>query len=73
MAPQPPPSEVTALVALMLLHDARRNARINEAGDLIVLEEQDRSRWDQVQIAEALPLVDEAFRVAPVHTLCKRR
>lgn len=64
MAPQPPP-EVTALVALMLLHDARRNARINEAGDLIVLEEQDRSRWDQVQIAEALPLVDEAFRGRP--------
>ncbi|MGA9510905.1 MAG: RNA polymerase sigma factor, partial [Candidatus Sulfotelmatobacter sp.] len=64
MAPHPPP-EVTALVALMLLHDARRNARINEAGDLIVLEEQDRSRWDHRQIAEALPLVDEAFRDQP--------
>jgi RNA polymerase sigma-70 factor (ECF subfamily) len=49
----------------MLLHDARRDARIDEAGDLIVLEEQDRSRWDHRQIAEALPLVDEAFRDGP--------
>jgi RNA polymerase sigma-70 factor (ECF subfamily) len=61
---QPPP-EATALVALMLLHDARRDARTNEAGDLIILEEQDRSRWDHRQIAEALPLVDEAFRGGP--------
>jgi len=61
MKPQPP-TEATALVALMLLHDARRHARIDDAGDLIVLEEQDRSRWDQQQIAEALPLVEEAFR-----------
>jgi RNA polymerase sigma-70 factor (ECF subfamily) len=61
MSPQSP-SEATALLALMLLHDARRNARVDEAGDLIVLEEQDRSRWDQRQIAEALPLVEEGFR-----------
>jgi RNA polymerase sigma-70 factor (ECF subfamily) len=58
----PPPAEATALVALMLLHDSRRDARLDEAGDLIVLEEQDRSRWDQRQIAEALPLVAEALR-----------
>ena len=64
MAPQPP-SEATALVALMLLHDSRREARLDDAGDLVVLEEQDRSRWDQEQIAEALPLVDEAFRAEP--------
>jgi RNA polymerase sigma-70 factor (ECF subfamily) len=64
MSPQSP-SEATALVALMLLHDARRNARVDEAGDLIVLEEQDRSRWDQRQIAEALPLVEEGFRGGP--------
>lgn len=64
LAPQPP-AEAAALVALMLLHDARRNARIDEAGDLIVLEAQDRSRWDQPQIAEALPLVEEAFRGVP--------
>jgi RNA polymerase sigma-70 factor (ECF subfamily) len=64
MSPQPP-AEATALVALMLLHDARRDARLNEAGDLAVLEEQDRSRWDQHQIAEALPLVEEALRSGP--------
>jgi RNA polymerase sigma-70 factor (ECF subfamily) len=61
MTPQPP-SEATALIALMLLHDSRRNARIDKDGDLVVLEEQDRSLWDQEQIAEALPLVEEAFR-----------
>ncbi len=61
MAPQPPP-EVTALVALMLLHDSRRDARLDEAGDLVLLEDQDRDRWHQSQIAEALPLVEEALR-----------
>src|SRR5258705_11425641 len=54
------PTEATALVALMLLHDSRRAARLDEAGDLIILEEQDRGRWDQQQIAEALPLVKQA-------------
>ncbi|MBA2525477.1 MAG: RNA polymerase sigma factor [Pyrinomonadaceae bacterium] len=58
---QRPASEATALVALMLLHDSRREARLDEAGDIVVLEEQDRSLWDQRQIDEALPLVDEAF------------
>lgn len=61
MAPQPP-SEVTALVALMLLHDSRQDARLDEAGDLILLEDQDRQRWNHPQIAEALPLVEEALR-----------
>jgi RNA polymerase sigma-70 factor (ECF subfamily) len=64
MAPRPP-AEVTALVALMLLHDARREARLDEAGDLVVLEEQDRRRWDHRQIALALPLVEEALRSGP--------
>jgi len=64
MAPQPP-AEATALVALMLLHDARRDARLDEVGDIVVLEEQDRSRWNQTQITEALPLVDEALRSGP--------
>jgi RNA polymerase sigma-70 factor, ECF subfamily len=64
MAPGPP-AEATALLALMLLHDSRRAARLDEAGDLVLLEEQDRRLWDQRQIAEALPLVEEAFRAGP--------
>jgi RNA polymerase sigma-70 factor (ECF subfamily) len=61
----PPPAEATGLVALMLLHDSRRGARLDEAGDLVVLEEQDRGRWDHAKIAEALPLVEEALRGGP--------
>jgi len=61
MAPQPP-AEATGLLALTLLHDSRRDARQDEAGDLVLLEEQDRSRWDRQKIAEALPLVEEALR-----------
>ena len=57
-----PPAEATGLLSLMLLHDSRRDARLDESGNLVVLEEQDRSRWDARQIAEALPLVDEALR-----------
>jgi RNA polymerase sigma-70 factor, ECF subfamily len=57
-----PPSEVTGLVALMLLHDSRRDARLDEAGDLVVLEEQDRTLWNQGFIDEALPLVEEALQ-----------
>ena len=64
MAPQPP-AEATALVALMLLHDSRRDARLDERGDVVLLEDQDRRRWNGQQIAEALPLVEEAFRGAP--------
>jgi RNA polymerase sigma-70 factor, ECF subfamily len=64
LEPNPPP-EATALVALMLLHDSRREARLDEAGDLVVLEEQDRSRWNKPQIAEALALVDEALSNSP--------
>jgi len=60
-----PPAELDGLLALMLLHDARREARLDEAGDLIVLEEQDRSRWNQTQIAEALPLVESALPRGP--------
>lgn len=60
-----PPSEATALVALMLLHDARREARQDELGDLVILEEQDRSCWDRKQIMEALPLVEASLRGWP--------
>jgi RNA polymerase sigma-70 factor (ECF subfamily) len=64
MAPYPP-EEATGLLALLLLHDSRRDARINDDGDLVVLEEQDRGAWNQKQIAEALPMVEEALRLAP--------
>jgi RNA polymerase sigma-70 factor (ECF subfamily) len=64
MEPQSPP-EVIGLLALMLLHDSRREARLDEGGDLVVLEEQDRSRWNQQQIAEALPMVQEALGGGP--------
>jgi len=59
------PEEATGLLALMLLHDSRRDARVDEAGDLVVLEEQDRSRWNHEQISEALPLVGESMRREP--------
>jgi RNA polymerase sigma-70 factor (ECF subfamily) len=61
MSPRPP-AEATGLLALMLLHDSRRAARLDQAGDLVLLEDQDRSLWDRRQIAEALPLVEEALR-----------
>ena len=64
LAPSPP-SEVAGLLALMLLHDSRRHARTDDAGDVVLLEEQDRGRWDQKQIAEALPLVEVALRGGP--------
>ena len=63
LAPAPP--EATALLALMLLHDSRRDARLDDAGDLVLLEEQDRRRWNHAQIAEALPLVEEGLRGGP--------
>lgn len=55
--------EPVALVALMLLHDARRETRIDGAGDLVLLEEQDRSRWDHAEIAEGLERVERALRL----------
>jgi RNA polymerase sigma-70 factor (ECF subfamily) len=61
MSPSPP-AEATGLLALMLLHDARRDARLDDHGDLVLLEDQDRRRWNRRQIAEALPLVEEALR-----------
>jgi RNA polymerase sigma-70 factor, ECF subfamily len=53
--------EALGLLALMLLHDARRAARTSPEGHLVLLEEQDRKLWDQVQIAEGLALLDEAL------------
>jgi RNA polymerase sigma-70 factor (ECF subfamily) len=54
-------SEIKGLLALMLLHDARRAGRATAAGDIVLLEEQDRSLWDQAQISEGLQLVDAAL------------
>lgn len=64
MSPQPP-AEATGLLALMLLHDSRRDARLDVGGELVLLEDQDRSRWNRAQIAEALPLVEGALRGGP--------
>lgn len=53
--------EALGLLALMLLHQARHAARVDAAGDLVLLEDQDRSLWDREQIAEAKTLVDRAL------------
>lgn len=57
--------EPRGLAALMLLHDSRSAARTSAEGELILLDDQDRSRWNQAQIAAALPLVDGALRGGP--------
>jgi RNA polymerase sigma-70 factor (ECF subfamily) len=65
VALMPAQPEPRGLLALMLLHDSRRETRQDAAGALVVLEEQDRSRWDRTQIAEGAALVEEALRAAP--------
>ena len=62
----PTEPENLGLLALMLLHDSRRNARVNSAGELVTLEEQDRSLWNQDQISEGVRLVEEALRLHSV-------
>jgi RNA polymerase sigma-70 factor (ECF subfamily) len=60
--------EALGLLALMLLHEARRSTRVDAAGDLILLEHQDRSRWDRGRIAEAQGLIERALlarRIGP--------
>src|SRR6266508_6203646 len=52
-----------ALLALMLLHDSRRDARLNADGEIVLLEEQDRSRWNRAQIHEGVRLLEEALRL----------
>lgn len=54
--------ESLGLLALMLLHDSRRHARVDTAGMLVTLEAQDRSRWDREQTGDGLALVDAALR-----------
>ena len=58
----PDDPENLGLLALMLLHDARRGARVNPAGSLVPLEEQDRSRWDRRQIDEGMVILARALR-----------
>jgi len=54
---------ITGLLALMLLHDARRRARVSDAGNVILLENQERGLWNQAEIAEGLALVEESLRL----------
>jgi RNA polymerase sigma-70 factor (ECF subfamily) len=58
----PDEPEAHGMLALMLLHDARRPARIDARGDLVTLEEQDRSLWDQAQIGEGAAICEQALR-----------
>lgn len=60
-----PNAEVGGLLALMLLHDARRAARVDAAGDLVVLEEQDRRRWNRAQIEEGLQIIERVLHRWP--------
>jgi RNA polymerase sigma-70 factor (ECF subfamily) len=55
-------AEIAGLLALMLLHDARRPARASAEGDIILLDDQDRNLWDQTQIGEGLQLIERALR-----------
>jgi RNA polymerase sigma-70 factor (ECF subfamily) len=57
----PSAGEANGLLALMLLQDARRDARLGPAGEIVLLDEQDRSRWDRGQIAEGLQRVEAAL------------
>jgi RNA polymerase sigma-70 factor (ECF subfamily) len=59
----PDEPENLGLLALMLLHDSRRNARMNQQGKLVTLEEQDRSLWDKERICEGVALLDRALRM----------
>jgi RNA polymerase sigma-70 factor (ECF subfamily) len=58
----PDEPEAAGLLALMLLQDSRRSARVDAAGDLITLEQQDRSRWDAAAISEGVSLIEGALR-----------
>ena len=57
----PESAEARGLLALMLLHDSRRETRLDAAGDLVLLEDQDRTRWDQAKIREGIAVLDEAL------------
>jgi RNA polymerase sigma-70 factor (ECF subfamily) len=65
----PDQPECVGLLALLLLQDSRRDARVGPNGLLVLLEEQDRGRWDRAEIAEGLALVDEALTAAVARAL----
>ena len=60
-----PSAEAIGLLALMLLHDARRMTRLSRTGDLVLLEHQDRAAWNRDQIQEAVGLVERALATRP--------
>jgi RNA polymerase sigma-70 factor, ECF subfamily len=62
----PADAEVVGLRALLLLHDARRAARVDSAGRLVPLDEQDRAQWNSAQIARGVAVVERALRLGPV-------
>ena len=57
----PESAETRGLLALMLVHDSRRKTRLDETGELVLLNEQDRSRWDRTKIREGIGILDEAL------------
>lgn len=57
----PESAEARGLLALMLLHDARRETRLDAAGELVLLDQQDRNRWDREKIREGVAVLDEAL------------
>jgi RNA polymerase sigma-70 factor, ECF subfamily len=61
VALMPNSAEAMGLLALMLLHDSRRETRLNAAGELVLLDEQDRSCWDKAKISEGIAVLDEAI------------
>jgi RNA polymerase sigma-70 factor (ECF subfamily) len=61
----PDEGEALGLLALLLLHDARREGRVGPGGELVLLEDQDRSRWDRAMIHEGIELLDQAIRRGP--------
>jgi RNA polymerase sigma-70 factor (ECF subfamily) len=61
----PDVGEALGLLALLLLHDARREGRVGPGGELVLLEDQDRSRWDRAKVHEGIKLLDQAIRRGP--------
>jgi len=60
----PHSAEARGLLALMLLHDSRRDTRLSASGELVLLDEQDRTRWDQAKIREGVAVLDEALALS---------